>query len=111
MDGTLATDIAAVQAISAVPTILDVVCRTTGMGFAAVARVTEGRWIACGVRDLIDFGLAPGGELKLESTICNEIRQSHEAVVIDHVSEEHPSVPDDQQRKRNDREDHKQGDG
>ncbi len=71
------------------------------MGFAAVARVTEGRWIACGVRDLIDFGLAPGGELKLESTICNEIRQSHEAVVIDHVSEEHPSVPDDQQRKRN----------
>jgi hypothetical protein len=31
-------DIAAVQGISAVPRILEVVCRSTGMGFAAVAR-------------------------------------------------------------------------
>ncbi len=88
MDETIFADIEAVRAIGAVPTILEVVCRTTGMGFAAVARVTEGRWIACGVRDTIDFGLTPGGELKLETTICNEIRQSHEAVVIDHVSQD-----------------------
>ncbi len=40
-------DLDAVAAIQAVPTILDVVCRATGMGFAAVARVTEDRWIAC----------------------------------------------------------------
>ena len=38
-------DIAAVQGIAAVPRILEVVCRSTGMGFAAVARVTEQRWI------------------------------------------------------------------
>jgi hypothetical protein len=54
-------DIAAVNRIEAVPTILEVVCRTTGMGFAAVARVTENRWIACSVRDEIAFGLQPGG--------------------------------------------------
>lgn len=59
------------------------VCQTTGLGFAAVARVTEDRWVACAVRDDIGFGLVPGGELEIESTICNEIRQSGELVVID----------------------------
>jgi signal transduction histidine kinase len=79
------SDIAAIQDIPAVPTILEVICRTTGMGFAAVARVTEGRWIACEVRDNIAFGLEPGGELKVETTICHEIRQSGEPVIIDDV--------------------------
>ncbi len=55
-----ASVIAAVSGIGVVPTILDTVCRTTGMGFAAVARVTEERWIACNVRDEIDFGLVAG---------------------------------------------------
>jgi len=81
-------DIAAVESIAAVPTILEVVCRTTGMGFAAIARVTEDRWIACGVRDEIAFGLQPGGELKVETTICDEIRESRAPVVIDHVAED-----------------------
>jgi signal transduction histidine kinase len=81
-------DIAAVQGISAVPRILEVICRSTGMGFAAVARVTEQRWICCAVRDEIAFGLVPGGELVLETTLCHEIRQSHEAVVIDNVAED-----------------------
>jgi len=74
--------------IPAIPTILDVVCRTTGMGFAAVARVTENRWIACAVLDHIRFGLQPGGELDLTTTICHEIRQQREPVVIDHVDED-----------------------
>jgi signal transduction histidine kinase len=38
------------------------------------------------VYDLINFGLKPGGELVLESTICNEIRQHHEPVVFGHAS-------------------------
>ena len=74
-----------VAQISVVPTILEVVCKSTGMGFAAVARVTEDRWIACSVRDDIAFGLQPGGELKIETTICNEIREHRQIVVIDHV--------------------------
>ena len=84
----LNADIAAVQGIAAVPRILEVVCRSTGMGFAAVARVTEQRWICCAVRDEIAFGLAPGGELQVETTICHEIRQSGEAVVIDSVADD-----------------------
>lgn len=65
--------------------ILDRVCEITGMGFAAVARVTASRWIICQVDDRIDFGLAPGDELKVQETICNEIRQCGEAIFIDHV--------------------------
>jgi len=53
-----------------------------------VARVTDERWIACAVRDEINFGLVPGGELELQTTICNEIRGSGTAVVIDHVAED-----------------------
>jgi GAF domain-containing protein len=83
-----AGDIALINQIPAVPTILDVVCRTTGMGFAAVARVTEERWIACTMLDNIHFGLKPGDELQIESTICHEIRQSRQPVIIDHVAED-----------------------
>ncbi len=79
-------DIDAINSISVIPSILEVICRTTGMGFAAIARVTDDRWVACSVRDEIKFGLEPGGELKLETTICHEIRQSGEGVIIDQVS-------------------------
>jgi signal transduction histidine kinase len=71
-----------------VPTILDVVCRITGMGFAAVARVTRDRWVACSVLDEIDFGLKTGGELRVETTLCHEIQRSREAIVIDNVAED-----------------------
>jgi signal transduction histidine kinase len=84
----LAADVAAIASIDLVPKILEVVCRITGMGFAAVARVTEDRWVACAVRDEIAFGLTPGGELRIATTICNEIRNSGTAVVIDHVAED-----------------------
>ena len=63
--------------------ILVEVCALTGMGFAAVARVTEHRWIACQVLDKIEFGLTPGGELEVQKTICSEIRDCGEAVVFD----------------------------
>jgi signal transduction histidine kinase len=87
-DRSLLADVALISSIDAVPTILEVCCRTTGMGFAAIARVTEDRWIACAVRDEISFGLKPGGELKVETTICDSIRASGNAVVIDHVAED-----------------------
>ena len=68
--------------------ILRRVCEITGMGFAAVARVTEHRWIACQVEDRIEFGLDPGDELEIRKTICDEIRDSGEAIVIDDVSDD-----------------------
>jgi K+-sensing histidine kinase KdpD len=86
MDSTIKEDVLAISKIEAVERILEVVCQTTGLGFSAVARVTDEKWVACAVRDLISFGLKPGGELQLTSTICNEIRQSGTLVVIDDAS-------------------------
>lgn len=84
-DEELTRDIERIRRIPIVPTLLNVICETTGMGFAAVARVTQDRWITCSVRDDIQFGLMPGSELTIETTICNEIRDSHQPVIIDHV--------------------------
>ncbi|SEO17239.1 GAF domain-containing sensor histidine kinase [Pseudomonas sp. ok266] len=79
-------DIDAIRSIDAVPVILSMVKHLTGMRFAAVARVTESNWVACAVDDSIDFGLKPGGELVLESTICHEIRQHKQPVIFGHAS-------------------------
>lgn len=82
----IARDVAAVGKIQAVPTLLRVLCETTGMGFAAVARVTDGTWTACAVRDNINFGLKPGGQLDVNTTLCIEVRASRKPIVIDHAS-------------------------
>jgi signal transduction histidine kinase len=55
------------------------------MGFAAIARVTTSRWIACCVRDDISLGVKPGDGLELETTICSEIRHHRQSVIIDEV--------------------------
>lgn len=81
-------DIDAINKIQIVPVLLEVICRTTGMGFAAIARVTEEQWVACAVRDGISFGLRSGGELALETTICNDIRLNQKPVAIDHVDKD-----------------------
>jgi signal transduction histidine kinase len=80
--------VSAIEAIDAVPLILDVVCRTTGMGFAAIARVTESRWIACAVRDGIAFGLKPGDTLDAATTLCAEVRDRGAPVIIENVAED-----------------------
>jgi GAF domain-containing protein len=66
--------------------ILQEMCDLTGMGFSAVARVSEAQWIAVQVQDGIGFGMKPGDELAIRTTICDEIRQSGRHVVIDDVS-------------------------
>ena len=81
-------DIDLVSRIPIINSILEVICRTTGMGFSAVASVSEEKWVACSVRDEISFGLKPGSELQLETTICNEIRKSGKGVIIDHVDKD-----------------------
>jgi signal transduction histidine kinase len=88
LEENLQKDINLVKQIPIIHTLLEVVCHTTGMRFAAVARVTEDRWIACEVRDEINFGLSSGGELPIKTTICDEIREQGRAVIIDHVDKD-----------------------
>jgi signal transduction histidine kinase len=80
--------VALIGRLEVVPTILEAMAELTGMRFAAVARVTATTWTACAVRDRIEFGLAPGGELELGTTICDEIRQHGRAVIFGHASED-----------------------
>ena len=79
-------EVAIFNEIAAVPRILEVVCRTTGMGFAAVARVSENRWVACQVLDRIGFGLNPGDELDVSTTLCQRVRLCSEPVIIENVA-------------------------
>jgi signal transduction histidine kinase len=88
MGQTAAADIATIGRISAVPAILQVIRELTGLRFCAVARVTESSWTACAVLDQLNFGLQVGGELDLVTTLCHEIRQAHQSVVIDKASED-----------------------
>lgn len=81
-----AASVAAAGDDPAIRAILAEVCALTGMGFAAVARVTEERWIACQVLDKIEFGLDPGQELEIKTTICDDIRKCGAAIVIDEVA-------------------------
>ena len=85
---SLQMDVIAVSSLSVVPLILEIATLTTNMGFSAVARVTKERWIACAVHDNIQFGLLSGGELKVDTTICHEIRESGYEVVIDDVQDD-----------------------
>ena len=81
----IARDLAAVSRIGAMSTILSMICRTTGMGFAALARVTDGPWTCCAVKDDIAFGMVPGDQLAIETTLWRAVRDSRTAIVIDHV--------------------------
>ena len=65
--------------------LLGRVCELTGMGFAAVAHVSETRWIALQVEDRVAFGLKPGDELEIKKTICDEIRASGHTIAIDNT--------------------------
>ena len=58
------------------------------MGFSAIARVTEERWITCKTKDLVQFGLQPGDELDISTTLCQEVHQNQEAIFIDDVQQD-----------------------
>lgn len=88
MSPSVTDDISAISRINAVPAILQVICETTGLRFAAVARVTADSWTACAVLDRIDFGLQVGGELDVTTTLCHEIHASHDTIIISKVSED-----------------------
>ncbi|MYN38413.1 histidine kinase [Duganella sp. FT109W] len=87
MQQTLDADIATIAKISAVPTILEAVAELTGLGFVGIARVTPTSWHACAVLDKLGYGLGPGSELDISTTLCQEVQHTHCAVIIDSVSE------------------------
>lgn len=69
--------------IAAVPSVLSACAATTGMGIAAVARVTQERWVAAAVLDQLGFGLEPGSELPIATTFCQTVRDTGDPVAFD----------------------------
>jgi len=84
---TLMADIATIQGMGAVPTILEAVAELTGLGFVCVARVTGDTWHTCAVLDRLGFGLKVGDDLDVTTTLCEEVRDTNAAVIIDSVKD------------------------
>ncbi|MFM2088267.1 MAG: hypothetical protein RLZZ237_3136 [Pseudomonadota bacterium] len=86
MDEMKSNDVALVQSIASVPKIMRVIADSTGLRFVCVARVTEHSWTSCALLDRLGFGLVPGDELLLSSTLCDTVRKQQESIIIDCVS-------------------------
>lgn len=69
-----------------VGTILETVMLATNMRFAAVARVTADRWVACRTVDEVNFGLAEGDEIEIQSTFCQSVRETSKKVLFNDVA-------------------------
>lgn len=87
MDKALQPCVAEVQAISAVPDIMHTLAELTGLRFICVAHVTESTWTACAILDQLDFGLKPGDPLDVTTTLCEDVRDTGLAIVIDSVDD------------------------
>jgi signal transduction histidine kinase len=78
--------VAAIGRIDAVPTLLAVLCETTGMRFAAVARVTEKGWTVCAVQDDLQLGIEPGAPFLLRTNLAFESQSPRAPIVVEHAS-------------------------
>lgn len=67
-------------------TILETIMLATNMRFAAVARVTADRWVACRTVDEVGFGLAEGDEIEIQSTFCQSVRATGQHVMFNDVA-------------------------
>lgn len=91
-------DIAAVQSLKSVPTIMRVISDTTGMRWVGIAKVTGETWTLCAAHDRLDFGLSPGDRLPVKDTLCDRVRCDEAPIVIgcvsDHPVYRHHHVPE-----------------
>lgn len=79
---TFQADIELLADSALIGTILETVMLATNMRFAAVARVTADRWVACRTVDEVNFGLRSGDEIEIGSTFCQTVRDTSEMVIF-----------------------------
>jgi signal transduction histidine kinase len=89
MNETSQRDIQAIDAIAAIPHIMQILASSLGLRFICVARVTEQAWTMCAVLDNAEFGLLPGDTLDIETTFCRTVRANEKEIVINHASADH----------------------
>lgn len=74
-------DLASISKMESIPLILNLVKATTGLRFAAVARVTETRWVACAVDNSAGLELVVGSERVTARTLCSQVRNLRRSLV------------------------------
>jgi signal transduction histidine kinase len=89
------TDIEILTNSDLIQTVLETIIQATSMRFAAIARVTRDRWVACKTVDELNFGLASGDEIEIQSTFCQTVRDTGEQVIFsdvetDEIYQDHP---------------------
>lgn len=80
------SDIEMLAGSETVGTLLETVMLATNMRFAAVARVTTDRWVACRTVDEVNFGLSEGDEIGIDQTFCQSVRETSEKVMFNDVA-------------------------
>ncbi|MDP5029407.1 MAG: GAF domain-containing sensor histidine kinase [Paraglaciecola sp.] len=85
MNALIEKDIRTIQSIEAVPFIMKMLADATGLRFICIARVTHDNWTTCAVLDRVNFNLQPGDELEIQTTFCNQVRQSSTPIIIEHA--------------------------
>lgn len=80
------SDIEMLAGSETVGTLLETVMLATNMRFAAVARVTTDRWVACRTVDEVNFGLSEGDEIGIDQTFCQSVRETSEKVLFNDVA-------------------------
>jgi len=85
MPDSLSSHVREIQSIAAVPRMLETVAALTGLRFVCIAHVTATSWTTCAVHDQLGFGLVPGAQLDVTTTLCEEVRETRATIVIDCV--------------------------
>ena len=85
MPDSISSHVKEIQSMAAVPRMLETVAALTGLRFVCIAHVTAHSWTTCAVYDQLGFGLVPGSQLDVTTTLCEEVRENRQAVVIDSV--------------------------
>ena len=85
MSTSIEQDVNAVQAIEAVPAILNIIANTTGFRFVGIARITPDSWTICRLIDDCYINLLPGEQVDAKKTICYDVESTNEPIIIEHV--------------------------
>jgi signal transduction histidine kinase len=78
--------VAAIGRISAVPTLLEVLCEITGMRLAMVAHVGAKVWTVCAVQDGLHLGITSGAPFDLRTNLALESQASRTPIVVEQAS-------------------------
>lgn len=71
------------ERIAALPAMLEIICRVTSLGFAAVSRINDDAWKVCSVKDDVGFGLRENDVFRFGTVPWREMLTHRRPIVVD----------------------------